>query len=47
MMKRTDYTQPAIEIENVMVESGIAASYGDYGQPGQNPGDYNDPDWEW
>lgn len=39
------YTQPAIDIENVMVESGIAASpsptYGGNGEPGQE-GDWND-----
>ncbi len=37
------YTQPAIDIENVMVESGIAASpiYGDENQPGQEGG-WND-----
>ena len=37
------YTQPAIDIENVMVESGIAASpnYGGNGEPGQEGG-WND-----
>ena len=45
-MKRTDYTQPAIEIENVMVENGIAASpYGDLGEAGQDS-DYLDADFE-
>lgn len=45
MMKRTDYTQPAIEIENVMVENGIAVSpnadatfYGFDGDAGQTSG---------
>ena len=41
-MKRTDYTQPAIEIENVMVENGIAVSpYGEAGYAGQDS-DYVD-----
>lgn len=43
------YTQPAIDIENVMVERGIATSpgdiYGDYGNPGQDS-DYLDPDFD-
>ena len=36
-MKKT-YTQPAIDVENVMVENGIAVSptaYGDAGEAGQ------------
>lgn len=45
-MKKVFYTQPTIEIENVVVESGIAASpFGDYGDPGQDSG-YNDFDGE-
>ena len=43
-MKKVFYTQPTIEIEKVVVESGIAASYGDPGDPGQDS-DYNDPDF--
>ncbi len=43
------YTQPAIDIENVVVERGIATSpgdiYGDYGTPGQDS-DYLDPDFD-
>ena len=40
-MKKTFYAQPTIEIENVVVESGIAQSYGAPGAPGQGGG-YND-----
>ncbi len=39
-MKKT-YTQPAIDIENVVVENGIAVSYGEPGYPGQDSG-FND-----
>ncbi len=35
-MKKTIYTQPTIDIENVVVENGIATSYGDPGDPGQD-----------
>lgn len=39
-MKKTFYTQPTIDIENVMVENGIAVSpgsyYGDEGVAGQS-----------
>lgn len=37
-MKKTIYTQPTIDIENVVVENGIATSYGDAGAPGQDSG---------
>ena len=37
-MKRTIYTEPTIDIENVVVESGIATSYGNPGEPGQDGG---------
>ena len=44
-MKKT-YTQPAIDVEMVMVENGIAVSpYGDLGEAGQISG-YNDADFE-
>ncbi|MBO5661322.1 MAG: hypothetical protein J6R93_02455 [Tidjanibacter sp.] len=40
-MKKT-YMEPAIYIENVVVENGIAASvWGNVGEPGQS-GDYYD-----
>lgn len=40
-MNKQSYTAPSFSIEEVIVESGIAASpaWGDYGKPGQN-GDY-------
>lgn len=48
-MKKTFYTQPTINIEDVVVESGIATSpgdiYGDYGNPGQDS-EYMDPDYD-
>ena len=44
-MKKAIYTQPALSIENVEVEVGIALSYGDYGKPGQG-GDYAEDDGE-
>ena len=44
-MKKTIYTQPTIDIENVVVENGIATSYGNPGDPGQ-VSTYNDPDFE-
>lgn len=38
-MKKTVYTQPTLDIEYVVVESGIAASpFGEAGQPGQGSG---------
>lgn len=41
-MKKTFYTQPTIDIENVMVENGIAVSPGSYyggdGEAGQESG---------
>lgn len=46
-MKKT-YTQPAIDVEMVMVENGIAASptaYGVAGEAGQTS-DYNDVDFD-
>lgn len=43
-MKKRIYTEPTIDIEDVMVENGIALSYGDPGDPGQDS-DYIDPDW--
>lgn len=46
-MKKTFYTEPTIDIEDVEVENGIANSpYGEEGMPGQDPGDFNDPDWD-
>lgn len=42
-MKKTIYTQPTIDIENVVVENGIATSYGKPGEPGQE-GDYIEGD---
>lgn len=44
-MKKTFYTEPTIDIEDVVVENGIANSpYGEEGMPGQDS-DYIDPDW--
>ena len=46
-MKKT-YTQPAVDVEMVMVENGIAVSptaYGEAGYAGQTS-DYNDVDFD-
>lgn len=44
-MKKKIYTEPSLSVEYVEVEQGFSASYGDYGEPGQDSG-YNDSDWE-
>lgn len=47
-MKRTqtvDYQAPSADILELEVEQGFSASYGDYGEPGQDSG-YNDSDWD-
>jgi len=43
-MRRTqtnDYQAPNIDVMELEVERGFSASYGDYGEPGQDSG-YND-----
>ena len=45
-MKRTqtnDYQAPMLDVVEFDVEQGFSASYGDFGEPGQDS-DYNDFD---
>lgn len=44
-MKKTFYTAPSLEVEEVKVEYGFIGSYGDEGEPGQDSG-YNDTDFD-